>query len=193
MHGGHGLAPVLAALLLRGAAVAEEPPSAGRSFAVSFMAGQGFLQQPGHGFSEFASAVVSAGVPRSRHLELRLEVYPVFLVRQPRVTADGARETVGAVAADIGLRWFARPPGSHASPYVELLAGPLYGFRHIPEPGSAFNFLLQLAGGAILPVGSRAHLVAAYRWVHISNAGTSRYNPSWNYSTFEFGSRWEYP
>jgi Lipid A 3-O-deacylase (PagL) len=157
------------------------------------MAGQGFLQQPGHGFSEFASVFVGLAKPLSRRLELRLELYPVFLVRQPRVTSDDARETVGAVAVDVGLRWFTRPPGSPVRPYVELLAGPLYGFRHIPEPGSAFNFLTQLAGGAILPVGSRARLVAAYRWVHISNSGTSHYNPSWNYSTLELGARWEYP
>ncbi|HEY6065693.1 MAG TPA: acyloxyacyl hydrolase, partial [Thermoanaerobaculia bacterium] len=68
-------------------------------------------------------------------------------------------------------------------PYVELAAGPLYATGRVPAAGSRANFLVQPGAGITHPIKAVGpwSAVLGLRVVHISNAGTYRRNPSWNF------------
>ena len=178
-----GVALVLA--FMPGAPVrAEERPRTLSAFA---MAGQSFGERERHGFAEFGSLAVQGGKFVSRRTELLIEAHPVFLVRQPKTPPEGPRETVDAFALDLGVRWFPAPLAWRARPYVEFLEGPFYALRRVPATGSTFNFLTQAGLGVILPLGEGWHPYVSWRWVHVSNAGTGKHNPDWDFSTLLFG------
>jgi Lipid A 3-O-deacylase (PagL) len=158
-----------------------------RTLAAFGMAGQSFGERERHGFAEFGSFALQGGKFVSRRTELLVEAHPVFLVRQPRVPPEGPRETVDAFALDLGIRWFPAPLDWSARPYVEFLEGPFYALRRVPATGSTFNFLTQAGLGVVLPFGERFHPYVSWRWVHISNAGTGRHNPDWDFSTLLVG------
>jgi hypothetical protein len=171
---------VLIAFLPVVAAAAEERPFGGRELRVFVAAGQSFHPE-GQGFAEFGSPVVQWGRFLSRRLEVLAEVQPLFVVNQPKFPPDGERETVEALAVDIGLRWYVTPTAWRPKLYLEILDGPLYALRRVPARGSTFNFLTQMGGGVRLPLGERWHPFVSYRWVHISNAGTGTHNPDWDF------------
>jgi hypothetical protein len=181
---GRAWALALALLAAVGCAHAEERP---RTLAVFAMAGQSFGERERHGFAEFGSASVQGGKFVSRRAELLIEAHPIFLVRQPRIPPEGPRETVEAAALDLGLRFFPLPSAWRALAYAEVLEGGFYALRRVPASGSTFNFLTQAGAGLILPIGERWHPYVSWRWVHISNAGTARHNPDWDFSTLLFG------
>jgi hypothetical protein len=161
------------------------------------MAGQGFHQElgRGQGFSEFGTSAVQASRFVSRRLELQIELQPLMLIRQPAVPPHGRRETVEAFALDVGIRWFPRwfpAPGEWRwAPYVEVLDGPFYAVRRVPTTGTRFNFLTQAGFGTLLSAGKRWHPQVFARYVHISNAGTGRHNPDWDYWAIGIGGRLE--
>jgi hypothetical protein len=159
------------------------------------MAGQGFHQElgRGQGFSEFGAAGLEAARSVSRRVELQIELQPLMLVRQPLEHPRGKRDTVAAFALDVGLRWFPGPADWRWAPYFEILDGPFYSPRRVPTTGSRFNFLTQVGFGADLPSGKRWHPRVFARWVHISDAGTGRHNPDWDYWAIGYGAGFDLP
>jgi len=41
----------------------------------------------------------------------------------------------------------------------------------VPPGGTRFNFLAKGSGGATVPLRPGMHLVAALKWIHVSNGG----------------------
>jgi len=159
---------------------AVERPFGDRELRAFVVSGQSFHPE-GQGFAEIGSPVIQWGRFLSRRLEALVELHPLILVNQPKTPPYGERETVEAFAADVGLRWYFGPERWLLKPYLEILDGPLYALRRVPARGSTFNFLTQMGGGIRLPFGERWHPFVAYRWVHISNAGTGMHNPDWDF------------
>ncbi len=155
------------------------------------MAGQGFHQElaRGQGFSEFGTVAIEWSRAVSRRLQLQLDFHPLMLIRQPLEPPHGKRETVEAFALDLGLRWFPAPISGRVAPYVEILEGPFYALRRVPATGSTFNFLTQAGFGFLLPRRGHWCPYAFARWVHISNGGTGKHNPDWDYWAIGIGGR----
>ncbi|MEO6326766.1 MAG: acyloxyacyl hydrolase [Thermoanaerobaculia bacterium] len=182
-------------LLLAGCGVStfslaqEAPPRTHRSYSVLGIAGQNVTWAADHGFSEFGGVTIEAEQFVSRRLAIGLDLHPYMLISQPETDAGDGRENVSAAALDILIRYEIVPPSPRLRAYAEIAGGPFYALSRTPPAGSRFNFFTELGTGIELPIGTRWWGVAGYRWVHISNAGTSGRNPSWNFHTLVLGAR----
>jgi len=179
---------VLLACLLGGPVEAQTLEKGSRSVGGFGLAGQGFHLE-GQGFSEFGTVGITAARGLSRHLEAVLEYQPVIILRQPTRIGGRERQTVEAMAFDIGIRWFPGRPEWRWRPYIELLDGPFGATHKVPPTGTNFNFLTQAGAGVAMPFGERWHPYAFYRWYHISNAGFGRHNPDWDHWAIGIGVR----
>ncbi len=171
---------------------AEEPSPFGRTtLSVIGIGGQNFA--PGrHGFAKVAMPTIDAGKFISRRIEVGLDLHPWIYIRQPvNDNGDGGFETVSGFAVDVYGRWYPAPFSWRYRPYIEIAEGPFYAVRRVPTAGSRFNLLTQFGAGSSVPVAALDpwSVVLGYRWVHISNAGTYRRNPSWNFWSVVFGLR----
>ena len=184
------VALILALLLGPRIVRAEEPAAQPRhSYSILGIAGQNVTWAADHGFSELGGVTVEAELFVAKRLAIGLDLHPFMLVSQPETDGGEGRENVPAAALDLLIRYYFGAIGSRARWYAEIAGGPFYSLKRSPPAGSRFNFFTELGGGIELPVGTRWWGVAGYRWIHISNAGTSGRNPSWNFHTLVLGAR----
>lgn len=173
-------------------AAAQQPTPLGRTtLSVMGIGGQNFL--PGrHGFAEVATPTIDAGKFVSRRIEVGLDLHPWISIRQPvNDNGDGGFETVSAFAADLYGRWYPAPFTWKYRPYIEIAEGPFYAVHRVPAAGTRFNFLTQVGAGVSVPAPALDpwSIVVGYRYVHISNAGTGRRNPGWEFYGVVLGLR----
>ncbi len=112
-----------------------------------------------------------SGVLRGR-LEYAADLVPVFRVNQPGGNASGLGVNPFA------LKWnFAA--ARRVVPYIEAGGGVLFTNRQVPPGGSRVNFT---SGGALGVHLFQGHfgLSTEIRFLHISNAGISSWNPGIN-------------
>ncbi len=173
-------------------AAAQEPSPFGRTtLSVTGIGGQD-LASGRHGSAEMAMPTINAGKFVSRRIEVGLDLHPWIYIRQPvNDNGDGGFETVNAFAVDVYGRWYPAPFSWRYQPYVEVAEGPFYALRRVPAVGSHFNFLTQVGTGVSVPLGALDpwSVVVGYRFAHVSNAGTYRRNPGWNFYGVVLGLR----
>ena len=107
--------------------------------------------------------------------EYALDAVPLYLIFQPANTAYGA----GLNPAN--LKWNFAKRGRFA-PYIELGGGVLFTTHDVPSRTSTVNFTPSAAFGTHF-LGERLAWTVEARYLHISNAGLSRFNSGIN--TFE--------
>ncbi len=107
--------------------------------------------------------------------EYALDAVPLYLIFQPANTAYGA----GLNPAN--LKWNFAKRGRFA-PYIELGGGVLFTTHDVPSRTSTVNFTPSTAFGTHF-LGERLAWTLEGRYLHISNAGLSRFNSGIN--TFE--------
>jgi len=107
--------------------------------------------------------------------EYALDAVPLYLIFQPANTAYGA----GLNPAN--LKWNFAKRGRFA-PYIELGGGVLFTTHDVPSRTSTVNFTPSTAFGTHF-LGERLAWTLEARYLHISNAGLSRFNSGIN--TFE--------
>ena len=157
-----------------------------RTLSVYGLAGQ---HQAGNGPSQFGMLGVVWSKSLSARFEAQIDFHPLILIDQPSVSSPGRRETVPAIALDIGMRWYLAPGRGSIQPYVELLEGPFGALHRVPGTGTNFNFLTQFGAGAVHLGRGRWQPYVCARMVHISNANLGRRNPDGDYWAIGFGSR----
>jgi hypothetical protein len=75
-------------------------------------------------------------------------------------------------------------------PFVETIEGLIASTEPIPEnqpDASGLNFLFDLGGGVRWTASSRRVLSVGYRFLHISNANTTSFNPGVDNNVFYLG------
>ncbi len=116
------------------------------------------------------------------NLEYAVDVMPIYLVH----IGD---TRYGAAFNPVSLKWnFA--PGRSVAPYVEFGGGVLLSNRDIPPATSSLNFMPQASAGLQFFTRQNRAVVAALKYVHISNAGLSSPNPGINTLQFTLGYHW---
>lgn len=103
--------------------------------------------------------------------EYAIDAVPAFLVFQPRNTAFGAGLN------PLGLKWIFATRGD-VEPYLELNGGVLFTSHEVPSGTSNVNFTPSVAFGTHF-LGRRAWTLEL-RYMHISNAGLTTFNPGLN-------------
>jgi hypothetical protein len=104
--------------------------------------------------------------------EYALDATPIFWFFQPGGTAFGAG------LSPVVMKWDF-DAGSRVVPYIEANAGIVFATRDVPPGAWRGNFTSSGAVGAHL-LGKRGNLSAEVRYMHISNAGLTTYNPGIN-------------
>ena len=104
--------------------------------------------------------------------EYAMDATPVFWFFQPGGTAFGAG------LSPVVLKWNF-DAGSRVVPYVEVNEGFVFTTRAVPPGAWHGNFTSAGAVGAHL-LGARGNLSAEIRFMHISNANLTNYNPGIN-------------
>jgi hypothetical protein len=101
-------------------------------------------------------------------------VFPAAILIQ----AD-SHAVYGFAIAPVGFTFeFARRRRMH--PFAETLGGVIVSTEPIPENlpnASSRDFLFDFGGGVRWQYGPRRAVSLGYRFLHISNAGTTRFNP----------------
>jgi len=105
-------------------------------------------------------------------LEYAVDAVPIFWFFQPGGTAFGAG------LSPLALKW-SFDAGSRVVPYFEAGAGVVFTSRDVPPGASRVNFTSGGAVGAHLLRASH-NFSAEIRYMHISNAGLTTYNPGIN-------------
>jgi hypothetical protein len=157
-----------------------------RSLSVYGMAGQ---HQAGNEPSQFGTLGVVWSKSLSARFEAQIDFHPLILIDQPSASSPGRRETVPAIALDIGMRWYLAPGRGSIQPYVEMLEGSFGALHRVPGTGTNFNFLTQLGAGAVYLGRAPWQPYICARVVHISNANLGRHNPDGDYWAIGLGSR----
>ena len=105
--------------------------------------------------------------------ETRYSLFP------PSVRRIDSHAVYGFAIAPLGFTFeFARKRRLH--PFAETLGGIIASSEPIPENGlnaTGLNFLFDFGGGLRWNAGPRRALSLGYRFLHISNAGTTSFNP----------------
>lgn len=114
--------------------------------------------------------------------EYAVEAVPVFLVFQPANTAYG-------VGWDpLVLKWNFKRRG-RIVPYFELGGGVLFTNHTVPPDTSSVNFTPQAALG-FHRLGTKLNWSVDARYLHISDAGLSSFNPGINNLEVRLGIGW---
>ena len=104
--------------------------------------------------------------------EYAVDVVPVFMIFEPGNT------TYGLAISPFGLKWnFVRH--GRIMPYFELGGGVLFTGHDVPARTSTVNFTPTAALG-FHHLGTRWTWSTDVRYLHISNAGLSHFNPGIN-------------
>ena len=92
----------------------------------------------------------------------------------------------GFAVAPVGFTFqFARERRVH--PFVETMGGIIASSQPIPQnqpDASGLNFFFDFGGGIRWRAGQRGAVSMGYRFLHISNAGTTRFNPGVDNNVF---------
>jgi hypothetical protein len=75
-------------------------------------------------------------------------------------------------------------------PFLETMGGLIASTEPIPENqpnASGLNFLFDFGGGVRIRTGQRHAVTLGYRFLHISNAGTTSFNPGVDSNVIYFG------
>jgi hypothetical protein len=104
--------------------------------------------------------------------EYAVDAVPIFWFFEPGGTAFGAG------LDPVGLKWNF-DAGSRVVPYFDATAGFVFASRAVPSGAWHGNFTTGGALGAHL-LGKFANFNAEVRFMHISNAGLTTYNPGIN-------------
>lgn len=112
-------------------------------------------------------------------LEYAVDAVPIFWFFQPRNTA------LGAGLSPLALKWNF-DAGSRVVPYFEAGAGVVFTSRDVPPGAYRVNFTTGGALGAHF-LRPRGNFSAEIRYMHISNAGLTTYNPGINTLQVRFG------
>jgi hypothetical protein len=114
--------------------------------------------------------------------EYAVDAVPMYLIFQPRGVAYG----VGL--NPFALKWNFDTSG-RVAPYFDFGGGVLFTSSDVPAGVSHVNFASGSALGLNLGHG-KAHWSLEVRWVHISNAGLTDYNPGINVIQVRAGIGW---
>ncbi len=115
------------------------------------------------------------------NFEYAVEAIPLYLVH--------IRDTrYGAALNPVILKW--NFSGRSIAPYVEFGGGVLLSSGDIPPGTSSVNFTPQAAAGLQFFRRESRAVVAAVKYVHISNAGLSTPNPGINTLQVTVGYSW---
>jgi len=122
---------------------------------------------------------------------------PVALILKPsQIVADrlGARVTPAHSVYGFGIlplgfaAEFKRSRRLH--PFAELVGGLLASTEPVPiqaTDATGLNFMFYVGGGARWKVGKTSAIDIGYRFLHVSNAGTTRFNPGLDNNIFYAG------
>jgi hypothetical protein len=112
------------------------------------------------------------------------EILPVAILIQP-----GGHAVYGFGVTPLGFTMdFARRRKIH--PFAELNLGIIASTEPIPErqpDATGLNFLVDLGAGVRWKTGKRTALSAGYKFLHISNAFTTNFNPGVDNNVFYVG------
>jgi hypothetical protein len=100
-----------------------------------------------------------------------------------------AHAVYGFAAAPLGFTWDIAP-GRRIHPFAETIEGIIASTEPIPQnlpDGSGLNFLFDLGAGVRWNIAPRRALVVGYRFLHISNADTTAFNPGVDNNVFYMG------
>ncbi len=104
---------------------------------------------------------------------------PAAILLQPDQAGRGAHAVYGFGMEPIGFTFeFARKRRFH--PFTTTMLGVIASTEPIPiyaPDASGLNFLVDLGGGVRWNAGRGRALSLGYRFLHISNASTTRFNP----------------
>jgi lipid A 3-O-deacylase PagL len=115
-------------------------------------------------------------------LEYAVDAVPISLIFQPGAVAYGAGVNPFA------FKWLFDRRG-RVAPYFEFGGGVLFTSRDVPTGVSNINFASGSAIGANVGHG-KAHWSMEVRWLHISDAGLTAYNPGINLIQARVGVGW---
>jgi Lipid A 3-O-deacylase (PagL) len=97
----------------------------------------------------------------------------------PYVRSSPAHAVYGFAVAPLGFT-LEIAPAHRIHPFAETLEGIIASTEPIPEnlpDASGLNFLFDLGGGVRWKVAPRRAISIGYRFLHISNASTTSFNP----------------
>jgi hypothetical protein len=115
-------------------------------------------------------------------LEYAVDAVPMYLIFQP----GGA--VYGAGVNPFAFKWLFETRG-RVAPYFEFGGGVLFTSRDVPADVSNVNFTPGSAVGVNVGHG-KAHWNLEVRWLHISDAGLTAYNPGINTIQLRAGLGW---
>jgi lipid A 3-O-deacylase len=111
------------------------------------------------------------GILRGR-FEYTVDAVPIYLIFQPANTAYGAGFD------PFGLKWDFERHGRF-SPYLQLSGGVVFSNHSVPTYTNTVNFTPSAALGTHI-LGQKYNWSVELRYLHISDAGLSSYNPGLN-------------
>jgi len=121
------------------------------------------------------------GFVRGR-LEYAVDAVPLYLIFQP------SGVVYGAGVNPFAFKWIL-DTSYRVAPYFEFTGGVLFSSRDVPPGVSNINFASGAALGANIGHG-KAHWSLEVRWLHISDAGLTDYNPGINTIQVRAGLGW---
>jgi hypothetical protein len=110
----------------------------------------------------------------------------VYRSNQPRPV--DAHWVYGFAVAPLGFTFDISQRRLH--PFIETLGGVIASAEPVPEDqtdASGLNFLFDFGGGVRYRIRPRQSLTFGYRFLHISNAGTTSFNPGVDNNVFYVG------
>lgn len=110
------------------------------------------------------------------NFEFLLEITPFMVLHQPS-------HGVGLTASPLHMRWNLRPLASgRLGVFAEASGGVIYTNGALPPRMASFDFIDQAGFGVRIAASNRREWLAGYRFLHISNAGLAKPNPSNNFN-----------
>lgn len=119
---------------------------------------------------------------------LRVPTQTIYRFDPPSERLVDAHSVYGFAVAPIGFTFeFGR---RRIHPFLETIGGVIASTEPIPEnqpDASGLNFLFDFGGGIRWDIGPRRAVVIGYKFLHISNAGTTSFNPGVDNNVIYFG------
>ena len=119
---------------------------------------------------------------------LRVPTEVIYRLEPPYQQTVDAHWVYGFAVAPLGFTFeFGR---RRVHPFIETLGGVIASTEPIPEnqpDASGLNFLFDFGGGVRWDLGQRRAVALGYKFLHISNAGTTSFNPGVDNNVIYFG------
>jgi hypothetical protein len=119
---------------------------------------------------------------------LRVPTETIYRFDPPSERPVDGHWVYGFAVAPIGFTFeFGR---RRVHPFLETIGGVIASTEPIPEnqpDASGLNFLFDFGGGIRWDIGPRRAVALGYKFLHISNAGTTSFNPGVDNSVIYFG------